>query len=107
MIFDKADHGPCHVFLECLYLLKDKAEAGVPVYLLIDRIGAMKVKRKTLRGLEESGAQVHFTNRATFAFFFYRLNVRNHRKIAVIDGQISYVVGFNIAKEYGKTTIYG
>ncbi|MED1740562.1 hypothetical protein P4U97_13790 [Bacillus swezeyi] len=54
------------ISLEFLYLLKDKAEAGIPVYLLIDRIGAMKVKRKTLRGLEESGVQVHFTNWAAF-----------------------------------------
>mgnify|MGYP000859234748 FL=1 len=30
----------------------------------------------------------------------FRINYRNHRKIAVIDGKIGYVGGFNIGKEY-------
>ncbi|MCF7616225.1 cardiolipin synthase [Bacillus sonorensis] len=96
------------ISLEFLNVLKDKAEAGVSVYLLIDRIGAMKVKRNILRSLEESGAHVHFTNRPSFPFFFYRLNARNHRKAAVIDGKIGYVGGFNIAMEYlGKKAEFG
>ena len=33
-------------------------------------------------------------------FLFYTLQVRNHRKITVIDGKMGYVGGFNIGKEY-------
>ena len=29
-----------------------------------------------------------------------RVNYRNHRKIAVIDGRVGFVGGFNIGKEY-------
>ncbi|WP_243462925.1 phospholipase D-like domain-containing protein [Mesobacillus boroniphilus] len=35
-----------------------------------------------------------------FPFLFYSSQVRNHRKITVIDGKIAYLGGFNIGKEY-------
>ncbi|MPQ23786.1 cardiolipin synthase [Bacillus paralicheniformis] len=96
------------ISLEFLKVLKDKAKTGVCVRLLIDRIGGMKVKKKTLSGLKQSGAHVFFVNKPGFPYFFYRLNARNHRKIAVIDGKIGYVGGFNIAKEYlGKKAEFG
>ena len=37
-----------------------------------------------------------------------RVNYRNHRKIAVIDGRIGFVGGFNIGREYlGKDEKFG
>ncbi|MDI3410645.1 phospholipase D-like domain-containing protein [Bacillus sonorensis] len=63
---------------------------------------------KHLAKLRRKRAHVHFTNRPSFPFFFYRLNARNHRKAAVIDGKIGYVGGFNIAMEYlGKKAEFG
>lgn len=65
-------------------------------------------EEKTLSGLKQSGVHVFFANKPGFPYFFYRLNARNHRKIAVIDGKIGYVGGFNIAKEYlGKKAEFG
>ena len=41
-------------------------------------------------------------------FLNLRSNFRNHRKIAVIDGKISFVGGFNIGDEYlGKVKKWG
>ncbi len=37
---------------------------------------------------------------ALFGRLHLRVNYRNHRKIAVIDGKVAYVGGFNIGKEY-------
>ncbi|MGG5833270.1 hypothetical protein ACQ4LK_25680, partial [Bacillus pumilus] len=35
--------------------------------------------------LEKSGIQFYFLNKPRFPFLIYRLNMRNHRKITVID----------------------
>jgi cardiolipin synthase len=41
-------------------------------------------------------------------FLNLRSNFRNHRKIAVIDGKIGFVGGFNIGDEYlGKVRKWG
>lgn len=45
------------ISLEFLYLLKDKAEAGIPVYLLIDRIRAWKWSGKHCAALKKAGCK--------------------------------------------------
>jgi cardiolipin synthase len=35
-----------------------------------------------------------------FSYFNYRVNFRNHRKIAIIDGETAFVGGFNIGDDY-------
>lgn len=81
-------------------LLTQKQKEGVQVRLVYDDFGSILVNTKFFRGLKEAGGKV-------FPFFPFRfrpfggnLNYRNHRKIVVIDGDISYVGGSNIAKEY-------
>lgn len=83
-----------------LNLLKKKAEEGVKVRLLLDRVGSYRISRKEVRQLRESGVHFSFSNKPRFPFIFYTLNYRNHRKITVIDGNIGYFGGFNIGKEY-------
>ncbi len=81
-------------------LLKEKAAAGVEVRLLLDRLGSLKVKKKTIMSLKEAGVEFAFSNRIRLPFLFYSTQVRNHRKITIIDGRIGYLGGFNIGKEY-------
>ena len=79
---------------ELISLLTAKAREGVEVRLLADSLG-MKVKKK---GLEE-----YLTAGGKYAAFFprvYTLNYRNHRKIAVIDGNVGFIGGYNIGEEY-------
>jgi cardiolipin synthase A/B len=83
-----------------LQLLKQKAEEGVRVRLLVDWIGSFGLPKKLIRSLKESGVEFAYAHKPRFPFFFYRLNRRNHRKITVIDGKIGYIGGFNIGKEY-------
>lgn len=85
---------------EFLNLLKKKAEAGVEVRLLLDRIGSSQISKKEVRSLQDSGVHFAFSNKPKFPYLFYSLNYRNHRKITVIDGNIGYFGGFNIGKEY-------
>ncbi|MCY8510842.1 cardiolipin synthase [Bacillus mojavensis] len=89
-------------------LLKTKAQAGVSVYLLLDWSGSQKIKKPALKTMKNAGVHVHFLNRPRFPNFFFHIQKRNHRKIAVIDGKVGYVGGFNIGEEYlGKKAKFG
>ncbi|KAF1677927.1 MULTISPECIES: cardiolipin synthase [Bacillus] len=89
-------------------LLKEKANSGVSVYLLLDWSGSQKIKKPALKTLKNAGVHVHFLNKPRFPFFFFHIQKRNHRKITVIDGKIGYIGGFNIAEEYlGKKAKFG
>ncbi len=81
-------------------LLMEKAGEGLTVRLLLDRIGCWKMSRKTLKELRENGVEIAVSQKMQPPFFFYSINRRNHRKIAVFDGKIGYLGGFNIGKEY-------
>jgi cardiolipin synthase A/B len=85
---------------EFFSILKEKARAGVEVRLLIDRLGSWKVKKAKVKELREAGILFAFSNTVRLPYLFYSSQVRNHRKITVIDGGIGYLGGFNIGKEY-------
>ncbi len=81
-------------------VLIKKSQEGVDVKLLVDGMGGRKLKKSDVKELEDAGVQ----NAIFFPPFLGNLNVRinfrNHRKIIVIDSEIGYVGGFNIADEY-------
>jgi cardiolipin synthase len=85
---------------EFMSILQKKAQEGVQVRLLLDRLGSYKVSRATVSTLKEAGVEFAFSNRLRFPYLFYSSQVRNHRKITIIDGTIAYLGGFNVAKEY-------
>ncbi|MFE4239422.1 cardiolipin synthase [Peribacillus butanolivorans] len=85
---------------EFLKLLQTKAEAGVEVRLLVDRIGSKNISRESIQELKKSGVHFSFSFKPKLPFLFYSIQKRNHRKITVIDGRIGYLGGFNIGKEY-------
>lgn len=90
--------------------LTEKAKEGVEVRLLIDALGSRQFsdKSKVIRELKEAGGKVAYFFKPKFKYLNLRLNYRNHRKLAVIDGQIGYIGGFNIAREYlGKKKKFG
>jgi cardiolipin synthase A/B len=81
-------------------ILKTKAGEGVEVRLLIDRIGSHRVKKTAVKALRAAGVHFAFSNRIRLPFLFYSSQVRNHRKVSIIDGETGYLGGFNIGKEY-------
>ncbi|MBE7045728.1 MAG: cardiolipin synthase [Ruminococcaceae bacterium] len=81
-------------------LLCKKAKEGVEVRLMYDSFGSVLTKRKLFAPLKQM-------KNAYVAEFFpvhllplSKINHRNHRKIAVIDGKIAYLGGMNIGMEY-------
>lgn len=81
-------------------LLEVKAREGLEVRLLLDWIGSFKLSKQIIAELEAANVQFAYSHVPRFPFLFYKMNVRNHRKIAVIDGKTAYIGGFNIGKEY-------
>ncbi|MCM1071879.1 MAG: cardiolipin synthase [[Clostridium] fimetarium] len=80
--------------------LIERARAGVKVRLLYDHVGSFKVRRRFFRRLEEAGVESTPFFKVVFPPFGTRINWRNHRKICVIDGEIGYIGGMNIADRY-------
>lgn len=85
---------------ELVQLLMDKAREGVKVRLLYDYVGSFYVGSRVLKQMREAGIEVHPFLRLTFMQFALRVNWRNHRKIVVIDGNVGYVGGMNVADRY-------
>ncbi|MEM5597439.1 phospholipase D-like domain-containing protein [Niallia circulans] len=85
---------------EFLNLLKSKAHEGVEVRLILDWLGSYKIRRKVREELKKAGIQFAFCQLPSFPYLFYSLQVRNHRKIAIIDGKVGFMGGFNIGKDY-------
>lgn len=85
---------------EFFTILKAKALEGIEVRLLVDRIGSHRLKKTDIQALKAAGVKFAFSNRVKPPFLFYSSQVRNHRKISIIDGKIGYLGGFNIGKEY-------
>ena len=79
---------------ELVELLTRKAGEGVEVRLLYDAMG-MKIKKKGLAKFEAAGGR-----HAAFFPRIFTLNYRNHRKIAVIDGKVGFIGGYNVGDEY-------
>ncbi|MDF2959819.1 MAG: ywnE [Paenibacillus sp.] len=86
-----------HRLLEALIR---KAREGVKVRLLYDGIGSLGVSKSTFRKLVEAGGAVCPFFPSRIPYLNFRLNYRNHRKIAVIDGKYGFIGGFNIGDEY-------
>lgn len=80
--------------------LTRKANEGVEVRLLYDGFGSILTPRRSFRKLGKcpDGHVAEFFPVRLFSFS--KLNHRNHRKIAVIDGKIAYLGGMNIGDEY-------
>jgi cardiolipin synthase A/B len=83
-----------------LHILKTKALEGVEVRLLVDWVGSFGVPRRIIHELKKAGVHFAYSHKPKFPYLFYRLQVRNHRKITVIDGKLGYIGGYNIGKEY-------
>jgi len=81
-------------------LLVEKAREGVEVRLIYDDIGSWKTKQRFWKKMEDAGVQVYPFLKVLLPYLSPKFNYRNHRKIVVIDGEIGYTGGFNVADRY-------
>ncbi|MBQ3158533.1 MAG: cardiolipin synthase [Clostridia bacterium] len=81
-------------------ILKQKVSEGVDVRIIYDDMGSHRtLKRKTKKQIIKAGIKLQSFNRLV-PIFNIALNLRDHRKIVIIDGKVSYTGGVNLADEY-------
>jgi cardiolipin synthase len=88
-------------------ILMAKARAGVEVRVLYDDVGCWNVKERFFKEMHQAGVEVYAFLKVAFPVFTSKVNYRNHRKIVVIDGQIGYMGGMNVADRYIKGSALG
>ena len=81
-------------------LLEERAAAGVRVRLLLDAVGSWRTSSAQVRSLRAAGVQVHWYMPLLRNPLRGRVNLRNHRKLAIADGQRLWSGGRNLAAEY-------
>jgi len=84
---------------ELAAILEEKAREGVKVYVLYDHFGSLGTPRRFWRRLREAG--VHVSPFHRFDLHNPTLYVhRDHRKLIIVDGEVAFTGGLNIANEY-------
>lgn len=85
---------------ELLDRLKAKAREGVTVRLLYDRFGSSEAFfTRMFKAAGEAGVHARSISQANPLKGRFQINLRNHRKVVVIDGRTAFVGGINIGNE--------
>ncbi len=80
--------------------LVERARAGVKVRLLLDAVGSSSVDDDFLQPLLDAGGEFAWFHPTRFQPFTRTwVNLRSHRKIVVVDGEVAFTGGINITDE--------
>ena len=79
-----------------------KAREGVEIRVIYDDVGCWNVSRPFFERMREEGIETVPFMPVRFPSFTSKVNYRNHRKIIVVDGQVGFIGGMNIALRYVK-----
>lgn len=101
-----------HIHIEYFYFRKDgtgmqireilmrKASQGVKVRFIYENIANIDISPRYYYDMRKKGVEVLPFTKASLPWIRRNLNNRDHRKIAVIDGEIGYTGGMNIGDSY-------
>ncbi len=88
---------------EIYEILREKAAQGVEVRLMYDDFGSIMTAPDQLhKTLKDDHIQVYRFNPVHCKLSRLFINYRNHQKVAVIDGNVGYTGGTNLADEYAN-----
>ena len=109
-------HATAHIHID-MYIFADdalgtlvsdaliaKSREGVEVRVIYDDVGCWNVHHRFFERMREEGIQVVSFLPVRFPSFTSKVNYRNHRKVIVIDGNVGFIGGMNIANRYVKGT---
>ncbi|OGV65211.1 MAG: hypothetical protein A2498_12455 [Lentisphaerae bacterium RIFOXYC12_FULL_60_16] len=88
-----------------LAALARKAGQGVRVRLLLDALGSFRTSRKQVAPLLANGGSLAYFMPMMHLPFRGRANLRNHRKMVIVDRATALFGGMNIAQEYMGPTV--
>jgi cardiolipin synthase len=83
--------------------LEAAARRGVEVRLLCDAVGSSSLASDYFAAIEELGGRVEWFAPLRFWKKRRRPDLRNHRKVLVVDGREAFVGGFNVSDEYVRS----
>jgi cardiolipin synthase len=83
-----------------LRLLAETARRGVTVRLLLDGVGSFGLGRADLMDFRKAGGKFAWFQGLDPKRNRFMLNLRNHRKLQIVDGAVAFVGGMNIGREY-------
>jgi cardiolipin synthase A/B len=119
-LFDAIQSASHHIHIE-IYIIRndetgrrfisalaERARDGLEVRLLYDDVGGLKLPPGFFDEILSAGGSVANFLPSLIPRINLRANFRNHRKIAVFDGDTGFVGGYNIGDEYlGKDKTKG
>jgi phosphatidylserine/phosphatidylglycerophosphate/cardiolipin synthase-like enzyme len=76
------------------------ARRGVKVRILVDGVGSFGLVPESQQPLLQSGAQFRVFNRVRLLHGWSRLFMRDHRKVAIIDGRMAFTGGFGYGDQW-------
>ena len=79
--------------------LAERARAGVPVNVVIDWVGSIKMEDAMAQEMEAAGVRLQ-RYRPLRWYNLGRINNRTHRKLLVVDGRIGFTGGVGIADQW-------
>ncbi|MGN0592245.1 MAG: cardiolipin synthase [Ruminococcus sp.] len=86
------------------HVLSERAAHGVEVRIIYDDIGSVGfISPEFIRRMKKDGIQCRVFNPLLPVINVF-MNNRDHRKITVIDGQVGFTGGYNLADEYFNIT---
>lgn len=85
--------------IELANLLKKKAAEGVRIYILYDHFGSLGTPGSFWKSLRDAGVFIKASRPFKWTSPYEYIN-RDHKKLIIIDGEISFTGGLNIANEY-------
>ncbi len=92
--------GRGHVYNTFFQALKAAKENGAEIKIILDGMGsAFRLGKKDFKKLKELGAEIKIFHKL-LPLAHSKLNLRDHRKLIVIDGKTAYTGGLNLADEY-------
>jgi len=80
--------------------LTARAQQGVTVRLILDRLGTLRRPRKELAQFQKAGGQLNYFSPFLHPIDNGHLNLRNHRKMVIADGARVFAGGMNVGQSY-------
>jgi cardiolipin synthase len=85
-----------------LALLEERARAGVEVRLLYDAFGSFGLNAKALAAIVAAKGLVQAFQPMNPLRRRFSIHLRNHRKLIVVDNEVGFTGGMNMADEYSS-----
>jgi cardiolipin synthase len=80
--------------------LSERARQGVEVRLLYDAMGTHRLSKRLLQSLRNAGGKYSLFLPINPLRRRIQINMRNHRKLLIVDGRVAFTGGLNVGDEY-------